>query len=142
MKVCDSCGQGNTDDAAFCNRCGAKLATGGPALTEPAGITPPTGTYQLQPYVQVVAQQTTDGMCLVSMVLGIVSIWMYPLGIVLGPLAIYFAKQGNNNLLADPHLKGASFATAGRVCGIIGTVISSIVVVSLIIFTIVVIVSH
>lgn len=90
MKFCTQCGRGNVDDADFCIQCGMKLGAEGEA---PVGVPLPI-PYQGPAYVQVAPQQQTDGMCIASMVLGIVSIWMSPLGIVLGPLAIYYANRG------------------------------------------------
>jgi hypothetical protein len=133
MKFCKQCGQGNPADAKFCIQCGDKLVAEGEA---PVGLPPPI-PYQGPAYMQVAPQQQTDGMCIASMVLEILSIWIYPLGIILGVLGIVFSMRGKQQLLLDKSLKGAGFAAAGYVCGIIGTAISGIFWVVIIIAVIV-----
>jgi len=64
------------------------------------------------------------------LVLGILSIVLLVLGVILGPMAWV---MGNNDLAAiragrmDP--EGEGLTTAGRICGIIGTIFSSLALV-------------
>lgn len=73
----------------------------------------------------------SNGAAVASLVLGIVSIVMClaygVISVICGPLAIYFsskAKQAIQAGNADPNSQG--MATAGRVCGIIGTCLGSV----------------
>ncbi|GAB5495560.1 MAG: hypothetical protein Phyf2KO_06400 [Phycisphaerales bacterium] len=73
----------------------------------------------------------SNGAAVASLVLGIVSIvgcFMYGvISIICGPLAIYFSGKAKRAIQAgnaDPNSMG--MATAGRVCGIIGTCLGSI----------------
>lgn len=73
----------------------------------------------------------SNGAAVASLVLGIVSIVMCMaygvFSIICGPLAIYFAGRARRAIQAgraDPNSQG--MATAGRVCGIVGTCLGSI----------------
>lgn len=143
MRFCDNCGLGNTEEASFCVQCGAPLATepeAAAAIPVPEGdgaaapgpaVPPPAGPWQPPamlppghpPYLIVTAPKYV-GFAIASMVLGIVSIWMYPLGFILGILGIVFWKTAVDRLAANPTMRGAGMATAGLVCGIIGIVVS------------------
>jgi uncharacterized membrane protein len=64
------------------------------------------------------------------MVLGIASIAVMFLGFILGPLAIYFSNKAIREIDASGAPLGNSrgFASAGKICGIIGTILSIVVV--------------
>lgn len=90
--ICPNCGTNNAEGAAFCVNCGA-----------PANVAP------VQP---VPAKQPGKGLAIASMVLGIISMLLYPY--ITGTLAIVFAAVAKK--------KGCTskMATAGLVLGIIG----------------------
>ena len=77
------------------------------------------------PYPAMTTQKYS-GVAVASMVLGIVSIVIYPLGLILGTLGILFWKNARDELIRDHTAKGESFATAGLVCGIVGASLSAI----------------
>jgi len=88
----------------------------------PTSFSPPFG---YPPYVAAPAPRYV-GMSIASMVLGIISIVMYPIGLILGALGIIFWKTARDELNIDRTASGAGFATAGLVCGIVGASISAI----------------
>lgn len=62
----------------------------------------------------------TDGMCIASMVCGIISFFVPLLGLVLAILAIIFGGVGLGRTRRDPELRGRGMAITGLVLGIIG----------------------
>lgn len=53
-----------------------------------------------------------------SLVLALIGFVFVPAGIILGPLAIYYANQARDAIKANPSLEGSGLATAGYVIGI------------------------
>jgi hypothetical protein len=83
--------------------------------------------------------QPTNGNAIAALVLGIASIWMCVFGFILGPLAIHFAGKAAREI-GDANVGGKGLANAGRICGIIGTVLSVAIILfyaAIIIFAIV-----
>lgn len=118
---CSKCGKEVESTWSFCPYCKAEITAN--VTTAEVQPQPPVQQVAYAP-VQVVGKKN-DGLCIASMVLGICGIFpFYPLGIILGTLAIVFWKKGKDNLTGNQFLKGAGMATAGLVCGIIGVVIS------------------
>jgi hypothetical protein len=153
MQFCSQCGQGNAEDSSFCVQCGAPMpgaqqtqagaeapplknavsnppppgqaqwpAAPFPASAPPGSMMPPPG----YPPDGVMPAQRYVGMSIASMVLGIASIVMYPIGLILGALGIIFWKTARDELSRDRTASGAGFATAGLVCGIVGASISAV----------------
>lgn len=86
----------------------------------------------------------TNGAAVAALVLGIVSIvgcmFYGVVSIICGPLAIYFSGKASKNIQAgnaDPSSQG--MATAGRVCGIIGTCLGAIGMVVLLFYVVIMI---
>lgn len=153
MQFCNQCGQGNAEDSAFCVQCGATVEdprqqarAPGPGTASQQTPPPQQQTYTYwagAPYPGVVVPGTVllspgyppssampaqrhSGFAVASMVLGIVSIILYPLGLILGALGIIFWKYALDELTGDPAVRGDSFATTGLVCGIVGASVSAI----------------
>ena len=61
-----------------------------------------------------------------SLVCAIIGFAIWPLGIILGPIAIYYGNQARDAIKADPSLEGSGMATAGYVIGIVVTVLAFI----------------
>lgn len=88
----------------------------------------------------------SNGNAVASLVLGIVSIvgcMGYGIvSIICGPLAIYYGGKARKAIQAgnvDPNSQG--MATAGRVCGIIGTILGSIGVLILLFYVVLMVVA-
>jgi len=96
----------------------------------------PPGPYPPYPYPR---PQPTNGNAIAGMVLGIASIAVMFLGFILGPLAIYFSNKAIREIDASGAPSGSSrgFASAGKICGIIGTIVSIVVVLLYIVMTVV-----
>lgn len=95
--VCQNCGVQNPDGVTVCTNCGAVIA--------------PANTYN-QPYYGAPAAMPGKGLAIASLVLGIISFFLFP--IVTGLLAIILGSVAKN--------KGCTsgMATGGIACGIIG----------------------
>ncbi len=95
----------------------------------PSAAGPPPAFY---PYPQPVGLPTS-GKAIASMVLGIMSIIMYFMGFILGPLAIgLWASSRSEIKQIPPTRKGQGMAVAGLVTGIIGTLLGLLVLVVII----------
>lgn len=77
--------------------------------------------YQAYPYQRV----PTSGSAVAAMILGICAILFYPLGVILGPLALHYGRKGVDQCDMEGY-GGRGMGTAGRVTGIIGIVFSAI----------------
>lgn len=111
--VCTNCGTQMADGTAFCPNCGAAQA---------APQAPVQPAYGYQPAPQAAAQPA-KGLAIASMVMGIISFFLFP--VVAGPLGVIFggvAKSKGNR---------SGMATAGIVCGIIGFAAWLIMVIAL-----------
>lgn len=76
--------------------------------------------------------QQNNGMATAALVLGIISIvlcWIWVVGIIAGILAIILAIVAKNKIKANPNMGGKGAATGGLVTGIIGTLISLVIVI-------------
>ncbi|GLX68036.1 DUF4190 domain-containing protein [Paenibacillus glycanilyticus] len=69
----------------------------------------------------------TNNKSIVALILGILSLLVTGVGFVLGIIAIVFAKKALNEIKVSGE-QGNGFATAGLVCGIIGTVMYGLVI--------------
>jgi hypothetical protein len=94
--------------------------------SQPPGQYPPPGHYPPQSYYPVPAVPPNSGKATTSLVLGIVSIFVC--GLFLGIPAMIVARQAKREI-EESHgrLGGSGLATAGFVTGLIGTVISVVV---------------
>jgi hypothetical protein len=82
---------------------------------------PPQQYYQPYAYPRV----PTSGSAIASLILGIASILFYPLGLILGPLALHYGRTGLDQ--ADMQgFGGRGMAVAGRVTGIIGIIFGAL----------------
>jgi hypothetical protein len=122
---CSKCGNESEPSHLFCSACGEQLQA------SPAGPAPGSGpgAYPFYPppgYAMPVATlQKTEGMFVVALVLGIISVTNL-LGVIFGPLAIIFYYRGKARLKADPTLGGSGMGLAGLITGIVGTTLSCI----------------
>lgn len=137
MRFCSRCGAGNTEEAAFCSECGTALKEDG---AQTAGVELPQQNLGVPMYppqmsvplmttaVPVVSTPKSDGMCIISLVLGISSFFICP--IIFGILAIVFGRIGQKNVAASRGLLGGdSMARAGVILGIINIAFSMLVIV-------------
>ena len=70
-----------------------------------------------------------SGKAIASLVCAIVGLFAFVLGVVLGPVAIGLAVSAKNDIKRKPNeLKGECMATSGLIIGIIGFVLSIIVI--------------
>jgi len=105
--ICTNCGFQNNEGVAFCSNCGAPLA---PAAQPQVQAQP---VYQQPVYQQPVAVKVPGkGLAIASLVLGIISIFLYP--IITGTLGLVFGC-----IAKSKGFKGG-LATGGIVCSIIG----------------------
>lgn len=79
-----------------------------------------------------------NGMATAAMVLGIISLalfWTGWLGLIVGIVAIILAIVANNQIKADPSMAGsAGQAKGGMIMGIIGVVLSIVIIVIALLF--------
>jgi hypothetical protein len=129
---CGNCGRAAADDAVFCAGCGQPLAYAGASATPPPpppgyayGMPPPptpgysgapgyTTAYAGAPVV--VVQQTTNGLAVASLVLGI--IWVFGLGAILAVIFGFVARRQIRR--SDGRQSGEGMALAGIILGFIG----------------------
>lgn len=103
---CPNCGHEIKINETFCSNCGAKIVNGKAVFDNP------------KPTTSVHAEQDKDN-AIISMVCGILSLIIPYLDIVLGVVAVVFAKKVTIN---------TNFSKAGRVTGICGIVLGSLYV--------------
>ncbi len=122
---CPKCGNQSEASHLFCSACGEQLQDS-PADSTP-GSTP--GPFPSPPYYPMPPRvvQSTEGMFVAAMVLGITSILMWYAGFILGTLAIIFWNVGKKRLKENPALGGHGMGLAGFVTGIIGVSLSCII---------------
>ena len=130
MVQCPHCGYPVEPELQSCGSCGQPL----PGTTEGNPYAPPRQPHQPPPgsaYAYAYPSPHTlpnSGKAIASMVLGICSIVIYPLGFLLGPLAIIFHVIARRDLRRHPPaMKGGGMNTAGLVTGIIGTFFGALV---------------
>ena len=107
MPYCPNCGKEVESEATFCPSCGHNLAG------------QPEGQASAQAH-QV--RETAPG-AVPSLVLSIIGFLVWPLGVILGPLAIHYANRAKATVRENPELQGEGMAVAGFVLGIIDTVL-------------------
>jgi hypothetical protein len=77
----------------------------------------------------------SSGWAVASLVVGIVSILLYPFAIITGPLAIIFFYLARRQIAVTPPThKGMGMAIAGLVTGIIGSLLGLLVVIGVVAF--------
>ncbi|MBO5487307.1 MAG: DUF4190 domain-containing protein [Eubacterium sp.] len=140
---CKNCGTENFDEARFCKNCGQELVKEEQAATtaepEKAATTPVyTGPVEYDSVAHSVTDDSeipqSTGTAIASMVLGIVSIVFCCssiIGLVTGIIAIVLAQKERNEGRADN-----GYVKAGLICGIIGAILSGLVLVYYIILLI------
>lgn len=131
MKFCPNCGQGNEDQAIFCESCGAKLE---------AESAPTTGPYQAPPGMPPAypySRKETENGAVASLVLGIAAFFVCPL--VLGILAVIFGKNSLDRIRESGGiLEGESMARAGLILGWINIALSILgIIIVIIVFSVV-----
>ena len=125
MPRCNSCGTVTTEGSHFCPRCGASMAApepdyAPPQATPPQGAPPPPPAqyYGAPPYQYGPgrASQTTNGMAVASLVLGIV--WIFWIGSI---LAVIFGYVGKGQIDRSGGTQGGrGLAIAGITLGWVG----------------------
>jgi hypothetical protein len=94
---------------AYCANCGTEISEQAPAC-------PKCG----HPQHATQGYGRTEGTAIVALVLGILSIVMWPLALVLGIPAIIVGTQARNRIREDPALQGEGLARAGVITGWVG----------------------
>lgn len=94
---------------------------GAPQYGQPAGY--PANQYAAAPVAQIQGQKDSQ----TSLIVGIIGL-ITSLGIILGPIAIYYAKKAE---------KAGVSATAGKVLGWISVIVSILAIVAFILFVVV-----
>ena len=132
MANCVGCGTASGPGDRFCRGCGAALppetTAGVPLAPPPASWAPPPAAWAPPPGQYGPSgglQQTTNGLAIASMVLGI--IWIYWLGSILALVLGYIAKKQIDQ--SQGRQGGRSMAVAGIVLGWIGVGILALVLV-------------
>jgi len=136
---CSQCGRPyEFDDARLgalekCVQCGAIFTI---QKQQEAAAGPPVGYVYPPPYnypppgyypAYYPPPQPTNGNAVAALVLGIASLAILFLGFILGPLGIYFGAKALREIGNAPS-SSRGLATAGRICGIIGTILSVLIV--------------
>jgi small-conductance mechanosensitive channel len=115
---CPTCGRVRDAGSSFCANCGTRFDA-------PAASRAPTQpAYSPQPY-PAPFQQSTNGLAIASLVLGI--LWLYWIGSILALIFGYVAK--GQIASANGRQTGGGVATAGIVLGWIGVGILGLVIV-------------
>jgi hypothetical protein len=122
-----------------CVQCGATFtiqrqqAASPPPFEQPQGYTPTIGPppqyqpYPPPPYYLHYFPPPTNGSAVAALVLGIASLVMELFGIILGPIALYFAGRGIREIDTGAW-GGRGLAVAGRVTGILGLIFGVLLV--------------
>lgn len=134
---CGNCGQEYPDESAFCPNCGTQnnqQNNQSNGYQQPNGYQQNQNNYQ-QPNGQygyqnnMSMQEQGKGFAIASMVCGILSIvfcWCYGfVGLILGIVALAM----NNQYKKTGDTSSEGMAKAGLVCGVIGAVLSAVVLV-------------
>jgi hypothetical protein len=118
MAMCPGCGAHVPDSWVACPSCGRALSPATVPLSGPppplAAAAAPVGT--AYPYPYPVAQRSTNGFAVASMVLGI--LWIYWIGSILAVVFGYIAKRQIDD--SNGWQTGRGMAMAGIVLGWVG----------------------
>jgi hypothetical protein len=128
--------------------CPACQNTGQTFAAQPnwAPVAPATANWEPQAPPPPLAPQRqgdmrTPGKVVAALVLGIAGVVLFPIGLILGTLAIIYAVKGRKELQNSPTgTPGDGMATAGLVLGIVGLVVGlvgGVVVMSAVVFVLV-----
>ena len=120
--ACVNCGAGVCDTCRvmlagklYCQAC-ADMAF----AEQQARPAPPPGPSLVQP--SLLPRVQAPG-AVTSLVLAIIGFVIWPIGLILGPLAINYANQARDAIAANPMLDGSGMATAGYVLGIVDLIL-------------------
>ena len=113
--VCDAC-RVMLAGKLYCQAC-ADMAFAEQQAARPA---PPPGPSLVQP--SLLPRVQAPG-AVTSLVLAIIGFVIWPIGLILGPLAINYANQARDAIAANPMLDGSGMATAGYVLGIVDLIL-------------------
>jgi hypothetical protein len=123
---CVSCGAGVCDACRvmlagkmYCQPCADMVFAQQEAAKSAPRPAPSQGPSLVQPSLLPRAQAPG---AVTALVLGIVGFIIWPLGLILGPLAINYANQARDAVAMNPMLDGSGMATAGYVLGIVDTI--------------------
>lgn len=124
---CKNCGTENTDEAKFCKNCGQPMEEVQPEQT----AEPVTEEVQAAETADSVTDDSeipeSTGTAIASMILGIASIVLCCssfLGLIAGIIAIVLAQKERNSGRAEN-----GYVKAGLICGIIGAILSALVLI-------------
>lgn len=123
MAFCTNCGKELSDRAVACPQCGQPQATAA-AWAHQAGAAVQGAATEVN-----VVLQRTDGHAIASLILGIVSFVIWPIGIVTSILAVLFGSKARKTIRQDPRIGGDGLAVAGIIIGWIWIGITSAVLV-------------
>ncbi len=124
---CTKCGASNSDDTNFCIECGASLADTQAEASAAEPAAPAAPAVPAAPAAQATYQAAAPtaekgkGLAIASMVLGIVSFFCF--GIITGIIAVILGAVSKNQGCKS------GMATAGIVCGLIGLILSILVII-------------
>lgn len=116
--VCESC-RVMLAGKLYCQACADMAFAEQQAAKATPRSTPPPGPSLVQP--SLLPRVQAPG-AVTALVLGIIGFMIWPIGLILGPLAINYANQARDAIAANPMLDGNGMATAGYVLGIIDTI--------------------
>ena len=123
---CNNCGASYADEASYCQVCGCPNPAAGNNQGAGLNQTMPNPEYQCQQPVNS-ASNGISVAALVCGILGIIGAWIPVVcyfTLVLAILGIAFGVSGMKNARVNGG-QGKGLATAGLVCGIIGTAFSA-----------------
>ncbi|MFC5450447.1 DUF4190 domain-containing protein [Paenibacillus aestuarii] len=81
----------------------------------------------MEPYVQPPQPAQTNGKSIAAMILGILSVVIPYVGLIIGIVAIVFARISLKEIRLRGE-QGRGMAIAGLVCGIVGVVIYAVII--------------
>jgi len=82
----------------------------------------------MEPYVQPPQAAQTNGKSIAAMILGILSVIIPYVGLIIGVVAIVFARISFKEIRLRGE-QGRGMAIAGLVCGIVGVVVYAVVII-------------
>ncbi len=112
--VCVGCGAG------VCEQC--RVTLGGRTYCQPCA----DRAFEERPAEAPATPREQAPGAVTSLVCALIGFMIWPLGIILGPIAIYYANQAREAIRANPALDGSGLATIGYVLGIVITVLGAL----------------